>query len=141
MPLELNSMLREDVEHIWLLPPVTGAVSTVRRQAGAVLADWDLSPGVTEDSLLVVSELLTNAFVHALPPARLRLSLLHSGGLSTLRVEVTDAGPARAAGEACAGVDPDEHGRGEHIVHALSTRHGVHIHSDGVTRWADLVAA
>lgn len=140
MPLELNSMLREDVQHIWLLPPVTGAVSTVRRQAGAVLAGWDVSEELTEDSLLVVSELLTNAFVHALPPAQLRLSLVRSGGLSTLRVEVTDAGPALSVGEPCAGVDPDEHGRGEHIVHALATRHGVRVHPGGVTRWADLVA-
>ncbi|MFF3737346.1 ATP-binding protein [Streptomyces sp. NPDC002566] len=140
MPLELNRMVREDVAQVWRLPPVTGAVSSVRRRAGAVLAEWDVSASLAEDSLLVVSELLTNAFVHALPPAELRLSLQRSGGLSTLRVEVTDAGPALAAGGTLTDVDPDEHGRGEHIVHALATRHGVRVHRDGVTRWADLVA-
>jgi anti-sigma regulatory factor (Ser/Thr protein kinase) len=141
MAVELNRMLREVVEHAWRLPPVTGAVSAVRRRAAAVLAEWNVSPELVEDSLLVVSELLTNALVHALPPAELRLSWFRSGGLSTLRVEVTDAGPALPAARSPSEIDPDEHGRGEHIVHALATRHGIRVHSGGVTRWADLVAA
>jgi anti-sigma regulatory factor (Ser/Thr protein kinase) len=141
MVTELNTMPREAVEHVWPLPPVTGAVSAVRRGAGAVLAGWNVSPEVVEDSLLVVSELLTNALVHALPPAQLRLSWFRSGGLGTLRVEVTDAGPAPVEGKSAAEIDPDEHGRGEEIVHALATRHGMRVHSGGVTRWADLVAA
>ncbi|MEU9206635.1 ATP-binding protein [Streptomyces sp. NPDC048415] len=141
MAVPLNTMLRETVEHVCPLPPVAGAVSAVRRRVGAVLADWNLCPAMVEDSLLVVSELLTNAVVHALPPAELRLSWIRGDGPSTLRVEVTDRGPALAAGQSTAGIDPDEHGRGEQIVHALATRHGMRIHSGGVTRWADLVAA
>ncbi|MFF4345903.1 ATP-binding protein [Streptomyces sp. NPDC001530] len=139
--LELDTMLREEVEHVCPLPPVTGAVSAIRRRVGAVLADWNVSREIVEDALLVVSELLTNALVHALPPAELRLSWVRDDGLGTLRVEVTDAGPALAAGQSPAGFDPDEHGRGEEIVHALATRHGIHVHSGGFTRWADLVAA
>jgi two-component sensor histidine kinase len=87
----------------------------------------------------VVSELLTNAIVHALPPAELRLSWVRAEGLSTLRVEVTDAGSALPAGQSPPGIDPDEHGRGQEIVHALATRHGIRVHSGGITRWADLV--
>ncbi|MEU6553860.1 ATP-binding protein [Streptomyces sp. NPDC046915] len=139
--LELDPMPRDTVEHVFALPPVSGAVSAVRRRAGAVLTDWNVSPEIVEDSLLVVSELLTNALVHALPPAELRLSWVRGEGTGTLRVEVTDAGPARTAGHSPTGADPDEHGRGEHIVHALAARHGIRIHSGGITRWADLVTA
>ncbi|MFE2139052.1 ATP-binding protein, partial [Streptomyces sp. NPDC059466] len=62
-------------------------------------------------------------------------------GLDTLRIVVTDAGAARAAGKDLEGIDPDEHGRGEEIVKALATRYGIRFHPGGVTRWADLVAA
>lgn len=141
MTVDLNTMLRQPVEHVCPLPPVAGAVSAVRRRAGAVLAAWNVSPEILEDTLLVVSELLTNAVVHALPPAELRLSWVWRDGLGTLRVEVTDSGPAFEAGEARDGIDPDEHGRGEQIVHALATRHGMRVHCGGVTRWAELVAA
>ncbi|MFF2998059.1 ATP-binding protein [Streptomyces sp. NPDC057950] len=146
MALQLNTRLRETklreaVEYVFPLPPVAGAVSAVRRRAGVVLTDWNVSPGIFEDALLVVSELLTNAIVHALPPAELRLSWIRGDGLDTLRVEVTDAGPARAAGQELEGIDPDEHGRGEEIVRALATRYGIRFHPGGVTRWADLVAA
>ncbi|GAB2896041.1 hypothetical protein GCM10027074_74530 [Streptomyces deserti] len=141
MTVHLPAMLREAVEHVCPLPPVAGAVSAVRRRVGVVLADWNVSPEIIEDSLTVVSELLTNAIVHALPPAELRLSWARGDGLGTLRVEVTDAGPARAEGQSPEGIDPDEHGRGEQIVHALATRHGIRVHSGGVTRWADLVTA
>ncbi|MFF3501884.1 ATP-binding protein [Streptomyces sp. NPDC003247] len=140
MAVGLNRMAREDVEYVWRLPPVTGAVSAVRQHAGVVLAHWGVSPETADEALLVVSELLTNALVHALPPAELRLSWFRGGGLGTLRVEVSDGGPVPAAGSACTDVDPDEHGRGETIVHALATRYGTDVHPGGVTRWAELVS-
>jgi anti-sigma regulatory factor (Ser/Thr protein kinase) len=140
MAVQLNTMLREAVEHVCPLPHAPGAVSAVRRGVRAVLADWNVSPEIFEDALLVVSELLTNAIVHAVPPAKLRLSWVRGDGLSTLRVEVTDAGPALPAGQSPAGFDPDEHGRGEEIVHALATRHGIRVHPGGITRWAELIA-
>lgn len=140
MAVQLNTRVRGASECVFPMPPVAGAVPDVRRRAGAVLAAWQVSPDVVEDALLVVSELLTNAIVHALPPAVLRLSWTRDAGLGTLRIEVTDSGPARTAGEPPAGIDPDEHGRGEEIVHALATRYGIHTHPGAVTRWADLVA-
>lgn len=139
MAVQLNTLLREAHEDICPLPPVAGAVSAARRRARALLADWNVCPTIVEDSLLVVSELLTNAIVHALPPAVLRLSWNRRDGLGTLRVEVTDGGPALPGGHLAAGCDPDEHGRGEGIVHALADRHGIRIHGGGVTRWADLM--
>ncbi|MER5527645.1 ATP-binding protein [Streptomyces sp. NPDC002677] len=140
MAVKLNTLVRGASEQVLPLPPVAAAVPDVRRRAGAVLAAWKVSPEIVEDALLVVSELLTNAIVHALPPAVLRLSWVRDAGIGTLRIEVTDAGPARTAGQPPAGIDPDEHGRGEGIVHALATRYGIDIRPGGITRWADLVA-
>ncbi|MFJ8114139.1 ATP-binding protein [Streptomyces sp. NPDC096132] len=140
MAVQLGILPRETVEHVCPLPPVPGAVAAVRRRVGAVLAGWKVAADIVDDSLLVVSELLTNAIVHALPPAELRLSWAGGDGRGTLRVEVTDAGPALVPGQSRADIDPDEHGRGELIVQALATRHGKRVHSGGVTRWADLVA-
>ncbi len=140
MAVQLNTRVREASEYVFPVPPVAGAVPDIRGRAGAILAAWKVSPDVIEDALLVVSELLTNAIVHALPPAVLRLSWLRDAGLGTLRIEVTDAGPARTAGQPPAGIDPDEHGRGEEIVHVLATRYGIEVRPGAVTRWADLVA-
>ncbi|MFE3412568.1 ATP-binding protein [Streptomyces mirabilis] len=140
MAAQLNTMLREAVEHVGPLPHVAEVVSAARQRVKAVLADWNVSCEIAEDCLLVVSELLTNAIVHALPPAELRLSWVRAEGLSTLRVEVTDAGSKLPAGQSPPGIDPDEHGRGQEIVHALAARHGIRVHSGGITRWADLVA-
>ncbi|MEU2711540.1 ATP-binding protein [Streptomyces sp. NPDC007205] len=140
MTAQLNTLLRAACEHVCPVPPVAGAVSAVRRRAAAVLADWRVFPELVEDSLLVVSELVTNALLHARPPAVLRLSWVPGDGGCTLRVEVTDAGAALPAGGSRAGTDPDEHGRGETIIHALATSHGIRVHPGGVTRWADLVA-
>ncbi|MFI9808624.1 ATP-binding protein [Streptomyces sp. NPDC052301] len=140
MAMQLNTLVREACEHMCPLPPVAGAVSAVRRRVGAVLADWRVSPEIVEDSLLVVSELVTNAVIHAAPPAMLRLSWVRAGGTGTLHIEVTDAGPALPPGQSRLGIDPDECGRGQEIVRALATRHGSRTHAGGVTRWADLVA-
>ncbi|MFI2204325.1 ATP-binding protein [Streptomyces sp. NPDC020192] len=137
MAAQLNTLLRAAYEHVCPVPPVAGAVSAVRRSVAAVLAEWSVAPAIVEDALLVVSELVTNAILHACPPAVLRLSWVPGDGA---RIEVTDAGPALSAGRSLAGTDPDEHGRGETIVHALATRHGIRVHPGGVTRWAELAA-
>ncbi|MFF8908469.1 ATP-binding protein [Streptomyces olivaceoviridis] len=141
MAAQLNTLLRAAAhELVCPVPPAPGAVSAVRRCAAAALADWNVSEEIVEDALLVVSELVTNAIIHARPPAELRLSWEAGDGGGTLRVEVTDTGPAHAAGQRLGWLDPDEHGRGEAIVHALATRHGLRVRRGGVTRWAELVA-
>ncbi|MEU6777254.1 ATP-binding protein [Streptomyces sp. NPDC046759] len=140
MAAQLKTLLQAAYEHVCPVPPVAGAVSAVRRRAAAVLADWSVSPDLKEDALLVVSELVTNAIVHARPPAVLRLSWVQGDSGRALRIEVTDAGPAFPVPRSLIGIDPDEHGRGETIVHALATRHGTRTHLGEVTRWAELVA-
>jgi anti-sigma regulatory factor (Ser/Thr protein kinase) len=138
MATQLNTVTRAAVDHVSPVPHSTAAVSVVRRRVRAVLTEWDLCPDVTSDALLVVSELLTNALVHALPPATLRLSWVRVDDRRALRIEVTDAGRALPAGPSA---DPDEHGRGIAIVAALSARCGIRVHTGGITHWADLLAA
>jgi anti-sigma regulatory factor (Ser/Thr protein kinase) len=92
----------------------------------------------------VISELVTNAIAHALPPAVLRLSLPTADvGQKALRVEVTDGGPTLAAGPAPADAPSvlAECGRGGGIVGALTLQHGIFYRAARVTRWADLPVA
>jgi anti-sigma regulatory factor (Ser/Thr protein kinase) len=135
---QLTAAPRREVEHVFSLPHVPGAVASIRRRVRAVLSDWNLTAECAADVLLVVSELLTNAIVHALPPATLRLSRSLTEGCGTVRVEVTDLGPATPAGPPTPAIDPDEHGRGLDIVNALASRCGVDIDADGAVRWAEL---
>jgi len=89
--------------------------------------------------LLVVSELVTNALVHARPPATLRLWRLSVDGRRAVHVEVTDGGPTAPPGPQCA-PDPDEHGRGLGIVTVLSARCGLRADRAGTSRWAQVLA-
>jgi anti-sigma regulatory factor (Ser/Thr protein kinase) len=51
------------------------AVSTLRRLAASALAQWGIGQDKTDDVVLVLSELVTNALVHTDGPARVRLRL------------------------------------------------------------------
>ncbi|NUR01103.1 MAG: ATP-binding protein [Streptomyces sp.] len=135
---QLDAAPRGEAEHVFALPHAAGAVSAVRHHIRQILTDWNLTADLTEDVLLVASELLTNAVVHALPPATLSLSRSGVDRCGGVRVEVTDMGPVSPVGPSAAALDPDEHGRGLGIVTALATRCGVHAHSGGTSRWAEL---
>ncbi|GGS10327.1 hypothetical protein GCM10010269_56820 [Streptomyces humidus] len=114
------------------VPHTPEAVALVRRRVAALLTDWEL-PATTLDSVvLVVSELATNAVVHALPPAELRISYGRR-----LRVELCDSGPAEVYG---LGLQDDEHGRGCDIVIALATECGAYREGPRSVRWAEFDA-
>lgn len=89
----------DPVERQWRtlsLAQASGIVPTARDFARQALHDWGWLPAATadrraaaEDVLLVVSELVTNACLHAEGPEELRLG--HTP--KALRVEVVDRGP------------------------------------------------
>lgn len=120
------------------LPHSPQAPALARHHARTALGGCHLGTEALDDVLLVVSELVTNAVQHALPPVMLRLSHGGASGRATVHVEVTDSGPAAEASREGDGPPVGETGRGNAIVAALSTRYGTHARADRVTRWADL---
>jgi anti-sigma regulatory factor (Ser/Thr protein kinase) len=80
---------------------------------------------------LVVSELVTNAIVHAAEPVELTVQ---ANGV--VRVEVVDPAPAQPAKRL-----PEansESGRGLHIVEAVCDRSGVHVVTHGKCVWCEV---
>ncbi|MGW1275524.1 ATP-binding protein [Streptomyces tsukubensis] len=109
--------------------PADSRVRHMRRITGAALRLWKLD-AVTDEALLVVSELVTNAVRHGTGTIRLRVR--RTGDL--LRIEVTDQSP-RAPQPREAG-PLDESGRGMLIVAMLAAEWGVS--PDGTTTWCTL---
>ncbi|WP_447002160.1 ATP-binding protein [Saccharothrix isguenensis] len=104
----------------------------VRRWVGQVLADVDEND--LDDCVLVVNELVSNAFDHADAPRRVRLHRLE--GPCVVRVEVDDASPDRLVlGRSRLG---GSRGRGLIIVERLSKDWGVVSHTEGKTVWAEM---
>ena len=94
--------------------------------------DWGC-PELTDVSTLIVSELVTNAIVHAATPAELRAQW--SNGV--LRLEVMDNAEGSPPDPRIADPD-DEGGRGLLLVDALSTAWGVESTDHGKVVWAEV---
>jgi hypothetical protein len=106
------------------------AASCARLHTTAMLAEWDLA-GLRDDAQVVVSELVSNAFLASVPgegtqaagggyPAVIRLWLL--GDASRLVVVVWDAIPGSPVLARASALD--EHGRGLLLVSALGSDWG-----------------
>ncbi|WP_330294297.1 ATP-binding protein [Streptomyces sp. NBC_00503] len=115
------------------LRSVRGAVGKSRDFTRQTLRDWgwDGREGA-EDALLVVSELVTNAALHAHGCEEL---VLTSG--ETLRIDVLDGVTAlpRPGAERRPGVPG---GHGLHLVERLSDRWGCYPHGTGKVVWAEI---
>ncbi|MCX5208757.1 ATP-binding protein [Kitasatospora sp. NBC_00240] len=85
----------------------------------AALRAWNVNEETTDRALLVVSELVSNAIEHALPPIALRLG--HPTPGDPLHIAVDDGGPAAREGTWTAGRAPEEHGRGRAIIARQTT--------------------
>ncbi|WP_327317045.1 ATP-binding protein [Streptomyces sp. NBC_01235] len=109
------------------------SVPAARRYVCETLAGWGLAESPrADDVLLCVSELVTNALLHGVPPGRQFLLFLRYDG-RVLRLEVHDSGPGvpRIVGER------DEGGRGLVLVAALSDRWGVRERELGKVVWCE----
>jgi anti-sigma regulatory factor (Ser/Thr protein kinase) len=116
----------------WESDPPVHAVPHTRQRVAAVLAEWGLSGEPVEPTLLVVTELLSNAIDHAHGPVQLSVER----SAETVRVEVRDATP-----DAPQLRPPDParvRGRGVHLVDALSSRWGWTPDPPGKVVWADV---
>jgi two-component sensor histidine kinase len=111
------------------------SVPRARRFADETLTGWGLAGWErTGDVLLCVSELVTNAVVHGVPPGRQLLVFLRWDG-RVLHVEVHDSGggePRARDGKPC-----DEGGRGLLLVTLLSDKWGVRQRELGKAVWCE----
>ncbi|MFD7467892.1 SpoIIE family protein phosphatase [Streptomyces tendae] len=125
------------------------APGAARAMARAALADWSalglpgteqLTEHLAADALVVVSELVTNAVVHAGTDVEVSLRMEETG---TLVVEATDQHPSRAPRSTDPEMphDPAEYGRGLRLVAALAEAWGITYRPGIKTVWARLSAA
>lgn len=108
------------------------SAGAARRFLATTLSDWNAS-SYDDAALLLVSELVANAALHARTEVSVRIELMDS----CLRLEVTDLSPRqpvvrRYSAEATTG-------RGLGLVEALAERWGIVPHaSGGKTVWVEL---
>ncbi|RII15900.1 hypothetical protein DSC45_16790 [Streptomyces sp. YIM 130001] len=118
----------------WAFPAEPGAVRTARGAVRAQLAAWDLA-SLSDVTVLLVSELVTNSLRYASGPIGVRISRL-PGPAAGLLVEVSDPLPEppreRAAGS------EDEGGRGLQLVACSARRWGTRPGRTGKTVWFEL---
>jgi DNA-binding NarL/FixJ family response regulator len=112
-----------------------GSLTSARQArafAQSALTGWGVSD-ITDDVLLVVTELVNNAVTHAHSSCELRLSI----SPVAVRVEVADDGPGTP--DPLPPSETRNHGRGLHLVDALTVAWGFEpISSGGKLVWAEL---
>jgi anti-sigma regulatory factor (Ser/Thr protein kinase) len=113
--------------------PVPEAVAAVRRFVAEVLHHWH-EPDLVPDASLVVSELATNAVLHASSPFRVSVDR----SIGVVCVAIQDVTPEPAEQQDTGGQDAS--GRGMVIVEALSRRWGCDALPTGKVVWAELAA-
>ncbi|MBI0382781.1 SpoIIE family protein phosphatase, partial [Streptomyces albiflaviniger] len=120
-----------DAAHVatWDVPADPAWVARSRRNVTQRLTEWGLDEAVFTTEL-VVSELVTNAIRHAVPPIHLRLIHDHS-----LICEVTDS--SSTAPHMRRARTFDEGGRGLLLVARLSQRWGSRQTAEGKTIWSE----
>jgi CheY-like chemotaxis protein/anti-sigma regulatory factor (Ser/Thr protein kinase) len=115
------------------LGPQPADVPAARRFLGKHCRRWGCAD-LIDDAHVVVTELVTNAFVHAGTRCELRAGLTHRA----LRLQVTDYGPGMPDPQAAD--DRAEGGRGLLLVSALCVAWGVEALPDGgKVVWAELL--
>ncbi|MFF7736601.1 ATP-binding protein [Streptomyces sp. NPDC007984] len=115
-------------------------MAKARRITRAVLSEWSVNEAAVVDATVIVSELVTNAVEHALPPVALHLQHHRAAGTPVVRIAVTDGGPAATKGPWVSSCRSEEHGRGSSIVATLAHRSGTRGGSNRAY-WADVPAA
>jgi DNA-binding NarL/FixJ family response regulator len=117
------------------LGPQPADVPAARRFVAAQCEQWNCTDLLT-DAYIVVTELVTNAFLHAGTRCELRAGLSHRA----LRLQVTDYGPGMPDPQAAD--DRAEHGRGLLLVSALCVAWGVEaLPAGGKVVWAEIMRA
>lgn len=102
------------------------------------LAEWNLSADTADNALLCLSELVTNAVIHAGTASELRATL-QAGVLTVIVRDLGGLGANHADALPTGDVDPLRvYGRGLMLVDALSDRWGSERDVTGTTVWFEL---
>ena len=110
------------------LPARASSPGAARRFVAKTLEGWRFAGG--DDAILVVSELVTNALLHARTP--MTVTLAEDG--DALRLSVTD-GSMQELQQRHFSADSGT-GRGLRLLASLASEWGVEWHGDGKTVWA-----
>ncbi|MFE9748713.1 ATP-binding protein [Saccharothrix saharensis] len=114
------------------MPDDATSLAAVRRWAAGALAD--LTEDEIDDCMLLVTELVSNAYDHGTGPRTVRLR--RSPDRTVVRVEVDDTAPEGLTfGRSRLGPN---RGRGLVIIDKLSRTWGVDVRRGGKTVWAEL---
>lgn len=115
------------------LGPSPANIAVARRWAGERIAEWG-DPDVVDRLQLVVSELVTNAVVHAGTGCELTLRVVGP----VLTIEVTDGSPEQPTVREAGTEVEDLGGRGLHIVEAFTLSWGSRPTGTAKTVWAEM---
>jgi anti-sigma regulatory factor (Ser/Thr protein kinase) len=122
-----------------LLPHAPASVAAARWQISRCLRAAGIGTPAIGDTTLVVSELLSNAILHARPLPGARVQVAWAVREESVEVAVSDGGSVtrpRFAHPSLSSIG----GRGLTIVENLSCRWGVRANDFGLTVWAILPA-
>lgn len=107
------------------------AVGPARHELRDALRDWDLDPEAIERATLCLSELVTNAVVHAASASWVRVT----NDAGSVAVTVRSPGPPLHELDHGADDPLQVHGRGLQLVEALSSSWGSEVQDGGLTTW------
>lgn len=110
----------------------TASASHARRFVDRVLSEWHCED-LLDDVQLLVSELVTNAIVHAGSHVEVAVRLL----TNSVRIEVVDGAPVTSLRPSQPDHD-DESGRGLHLVETLASAWGVEPMEHGKSVWFEV---
>ena len=116
----------------WSVRANVDGVAAARKRAAEAFTEAELDKNESQILVLLVSELVTNAVVHALPPVELSIDI----DRWRTRIEVSDSvglvPHARSADPGASG------GRGLALVETLATQWGTTIGERGKSVWLEL---
>lgn len=131
-PLARTPEERASDEEILSLPDAPAAPAQARLAVRTTFNRWGLSV-LIDDAELAVSELVTNAYKHGLPPVTLTINQVDG----RVQIDVSDARPATSSIDWSLSRDCDESGRGLGIVEAVSDHSGTdNVVGDGKSSYA-----